>query len=127
LIDTGSAAVDPDAFDFATTTGTSNTIILRANNLAWASFTDYDFLLNFSAGMFQVQVSQNNTVLENWLVSDSTFTGGDFGFFNQSQPSVLYTGFTVTSEVPEPGTLVLFGIGLAAFRLIYRQRRKLTD
>ena len=40
------------------------------------------------------------TVLENWVVHDSTFGDGKFGFYNYSQNAVRYSSFTRES-LPE--------------------------
>ncbi len=105
LIDTGNPGIDPALEDFQTTIDTTNTTILKRNTIPWVSFTNYDFVLNFGEGMFEITISQEGSVLANWTVNDSTFTGGDFGIFNQSQPGARYTIFTQEENICTPGTV----------------------
>lgn len=85
----------------------------------WADGTLYDFHLDFNttAGEFSILVTEGLTTLWDVTVSDSTFTGGQFGFYNYSQQSVRYAGFEQTGgiPVPEPSILALLVAGLAGF------------
>lgn len=105
--------------------------ILAQNQSATAGWLDnilYDFNLDFNinSGEFSVNVSQAGTTLWNTTITDSTFTSGQFGFYNFSQSSVKYAGFEqaggIIVGVPEPISLGLFGAGLLG--LIYSQKRK---
>lgn len=84
----------------------------------WAANVIYDFELVFNeiADQFTVRVSQGATELWNTTIADSTFTSGQFGFYNYSQQQVSYAGFEqeggVIVDVPEPGTFVLTALGL---------------
>ena len=107
-----------------------NVTVLRHNTIPWADFTDYNFRLNFTPGLFEIEVrGPGDVVLQNWVVADNTYTDGGFGFYNYSQGAVVYNGFTQDpdpppipgSEIPEPGTLLLLGTGLLA---VGRQWRK---
>lgn len=98
LVDTGGA--DMTAPDFWQTAGTESVTVLRHNTIAWADLTDYHFHLSFFPDIFQVQVRQGTTLLESWTVSDSTYTDGKFGFYNFSQGSVRYEGFTREDDPP---------------------------
>ena len=95
-----SGGADPTATEFWSTAGSSNITVLRHNTIPWADFTDYDFRLNFTPGLFEIEVSQGGTVLENWVVSDSTYTSGNFGFYNFSQGQVVYNGFAQEFNPP---------------------------
>ncbi|MCB1703437.1 MAG: PEP-CTERM sorting domain-containing protein [Halioglobus sp.] len=97
-------------------------------NTGWVDFTEYAFNILFTSS--QITVSVNNVEQINITPSDvpglTSFSDGSFGFYNYSQPRVLYAGITqvdcsVTPDAPEcqsgsvpaPATLVLFGLGLA--------------
>lgn len=84
----------------------------------WVDEAVYTFHLDFNldVGVFSIIVKDAaNNLLWDVTVSDSTFTSGQFGFYNYSQEDVLYAGFEQTggTTVPEPATMFLFGIGLA--------------
>ena len=83
----------------------------------WADNTLYDFHLDFlqNPNEIHIIVSQGLTTLWDVTVIDSTFSSGEFGFYNYSQQSVRYAGFEQTGGtlVPEPTTLLLLGFGLA--------------
>jgi hypothetical protein len=102
-------------------TGTSHSTILASNwstSAGWKDFTTYDFHLDFSPGSFSVVVKEGATELWNTTVNDGTYMSGQFGFYNFSQEQVRYSGFEQTGGVviPEPGTLLLLGLGLAGVR-----------
>jgi hypothetical protein len=74
----------------------------------WADNTSYQFTLSYTAGNINIAID-GTTIFD----IDGTYDPGRFGFYNYSQPEVSYQGFTQTSAVPEPATLLLFGVGLA--------------
>jgi len=83
----------------------------------WGDGVLYDFKLDFNiiAGEFSVEVKEGATTLWDVTVNDSTFTSGEFGFYNYSQEQVKYAGFEQTGgvPVPEPSILALLVLGLA--------------
>ncbi len=73
---------------------------LYHNTIPWADNVTYGFTLDFSPGQIRIEVRQGATVLDTIAVSDSTYGSGLFGFYNNSQNAVRYTGFTETTIVP---------------------------
>lgn len=96
----------------------------------WLDYTSYDFFLDFNntPGQFTITVKNGATTLWDVTVADSTFTSGQFGFYNYSQQSVQYAGFEQTGgvivPVPAPATVPLMAAGLLAmFGWSRRQKR----
>jgi len=86
----------------------------HGNTKGWADNTLYNFHLDFdlNPGEFHIVVSQGATTLWDTTVTDSTFTGGQFGFYNYSQEAVEYAGFVQTGGVPDSGYAgILLGVG----------------
>jgi hypothetical protein len=76
--------------------GTIYSTILAADfgsDKGWNDLTDYSFYLEFEPGHFQIIVSEGEIELWNIEVFDSTYTNGQFGFYNYSQENVQYSGF----------------------------------
>lgn len=101
----------------------------QGSTKGWADFAEYKFHLDFNtiAGQFTINVKDSSdNVLWDVTVNDSTFTGGEFGFYNYSQSTVKYAGFEQTGGelVPEPTTMLLYGIGLAGIAGVNRRKRK---
>lgn len=119
---------DPSDADLWITAGNANVTTLRHNTISWQDLTDYDFKLTFFPGVFQVEVSEGNTLLESWTVNDNTYTDGQFGFYNYSQGNVVYRGFTQEEEpepiptIPEPVTATLGLLSLGTVGLVVRRR-----
>ena len=123
--DTGNALDDLSLGEFwENTNSTANMSVLAKNHGAgkgWSALTYYYFFLDFNnnENSFSIVVMQDATELWNVTVNDSTFTSGQFGFYNYSQENVQYAGFeqeggviVPPTEVPEPGTMALLGLGL---------------
>jgi RHS repeat-associated protein len=75
---------------------------LYYNDAPWGSFTDYSFDLKATEGRFTIIISQAGVILNTIEITDDQFTPGKFGFYNSSQDSVVYQGFT-RSQIPELG------------------------
>jgi hypothetical protein len=93
------AGQDPTIPDLWSSTSSANVTVLAHNTVPWDEFVDYEFELSFVPGTIEIRVLEGSTVLESWVVSDSTYTAGNFGFYNFSQDQVLYQGFTQQSAL----------------------------
>lgn len=98
----------------------------HGNTKGWADNVLYDFHLDFNttAGEFSIVVKEGLTTLWDVTVSDTTFNGGEFGFYNYSQQSVRYAGFEQTGgvPVPEPSVLALMLAGLTGIGFVRRRK-----
>jgi hypothetical protein len=70
---------------------------LYHNEIPWADNTTYGFSLDFEPGTIRIVVTEGETVLADFTVQDSMYQSGLFGFYNNSQDHVRYTGFTETT------------------------------
>lgn len=95
----------------------------------WVDYREYTFHLDFNVnpGEFHINIKDGSTELWDAVVTDSTFSSGQFGFYNYSQASVRYAGFVQTGGVvvdaPEPGTLGILGAGLLGLGIARRKKR----
>jgi hypothetical protein len=94
------AGADPTQDDLWPTIGSTNVSVPLHNTIPWVTNVDYEFVLNWVAGAIEITVLQAAQVLEHWVLADTTYTSGEFGFYNYSQDQVLYSGFT-QQGVPE--------------------------
>ena len=83
-------------------------------NTGWEQNKEYNFDITFTSNKVEVFVNSN---LE--LSISGTFQDGSFGFYNYSQPDVLYSAIDESTlpPVPLPGAVWLFGSGLSALLL----------
>jgi hypothetical protein len=109
---------DPTNDDLKLPTDTTNMQVLRQNDIPWARGVDYTYHIGFTPTGFNIAVAEGNTVLEAWNVNDLSYTSGSLGFFNSSQPSVIYQA----AAVPEPTSIFL--VGIASTVLCIRQRSR---
>tara|TARA_R100000005_G_scaffold96454_1_gene83483 strand:+ start:8260 stop:9066 length:807 start_codon:yes stop_codon:yes gene_type:complete len=111
------------------------TFIQRAatlGNVGWVDNTEYLFDISFTSTNIRVEV---DNVLQ--FDINGTFENGSFGFYNFSQPQVNYAGIEerivppscgepgqppCATPVPEPGTAVLFGLGLLGLGWMNRKK-----
>ncbi len=62
--------------------------------LGWQDNAPYIFTLDFNPGEFTVIVREGEAILWEVTVQDSDYASGQFGFYNNSQAYVQYSGFT---------------------------------
>ncbi|SFK55126.1 PEP-CTERM sorting domain-containing protein [Methylophaga sulfidovorans] len=92
------------------------TELARATNLGdtgWVDYETYDFDITFTSSLVEVFV---NGIKE--LSITGAFSNGSFGFYNYSQPNVLYAGIeevTLPSAVPVPAAAFMFAPALLGF------------
>ena len=100
-------------------------------DVGWVDNVDYLFDIIFNANNIQVSVNG----VEQFNIN-GVFEDGSFGFYNFSQPNVLYSGITEReapptcglpglpdcNTVPAPATLALFGLGLLGLGWSRRRR-----
>jgi hypothetical protein len=96
-----SAATDLACIDLWNTDGQPGRVTnLYHNTIPWADNTTYGFTLDFEPGTIRIVVKEGDTVLDTITVQDATYASGLFGFYNNSQNAVRYTGFTETTVIP---------------------------
>jgi hypothetical protein len=104
----------------------------QSSSKGWVDNKLYNFHLDFNLnpGEIHVVVMDGAVTLWDTTVNDSTFGGGEFGFFNNSQQNVRYAGFVQTGGVPtvpvvpEPETYALMLAGLGVVGWAARRRRR---
>jgi hypothetical protein len=100
-----------------TTDTATSTILERDENLAWSDFVEYSFAVTFNSLGFNLTVSEGLSEIINWDIADTTYTGGQVGFFNSSQNEAVYS----MQLVPIPAAAYLFA---SALGLLGWMRRK---
>lgn len=88
-------------------------------NTGWADFVEYNFRFIYTPTNLKVYVDD---VLQ--IDVNGAFPDGRLGFYNFSQDTVRYSAFTIdAAPTPEPTTLVLVGLALAAIGASRRRSR----
>jgi hypothetical protein len=88
--------------DFFASQGTTNTSILQlAIPPGWNDFTTYQWTLTLEGTLATVLIETADTIVHTFSVDLPDFDGGRFGFYNNSQDSVVYEYFQFVQPAPE--------------------------
>jgi len=88
---------------------------LATSTVHWANNTVYHFLLEFVPGQTVIEITQGSTLVESFLITDTTYSSGRFGFYTHSLGSVTFSNL-----VPEPNTALLLMGALVALGIARR-------
>ncbi|MGJ8639360.1 MAG: tandem-95 repeat protein [Opitutaceae bacterium] len=72
-------------------------VSLYRNDIGWADDAEYEFELELAEVGFTITIYDSGVILDTFTILDDRYPSGRFGFYNESQESSFYTGFT--SEV----------------------------
>jgi hypothetical protein len=83
-------------------------------NMGWWDNTTYDFNLTYQSNLIEIVMDGGQFDNQTIFSYTGSFQAGSFGFYNYSQQNVTYAGVGAEdAPIPEPATVVLFGVGLA--------------
>jgi hypothetical protein len=91
----------------------------------WADNTEYEFTLLYQTNHIKIDIKGGTGDFKDGAtIFDVTgiFPDGRFGFYNYSQSSVTYQGFT-EAVIPIPGAIWLLGSGLVGLAGLRRYRK----
>lgn len=81
---------DPDGGDFWSSANPEHVTVLRQNNIPWEAGVVYDYSLVLEPGIITIEIKNDETVLESWIVEDDTYPTGRFGYYVNSLQNVFY-------------------------------------
>ena len=70
------------------------------NGLAWGDGKDYHFSIRFLPGSFVIRVWDGANVVQEWVINDSTYLNGKFGYFINSLQDVRFGEVLVGDIAP---------------------------
>ena len=62
----------------------------RTNDIPWVDGAIYQYRLVFRPGQIEIEIREDETVVESWIVADDLYTGGRFGYYINSLQNVHY-------------------------------------
>lgn len=95
---------------------------LASSTIPWVNNTNYHFLLDFTPGQTEIVITSGGAPVESFMIADTTYTLGGFGFYTYSQDNVTFSNLIV-SAVPVPPAVWLFGSGLLGLVGIARRKK----
>jgi RHS repeat-associated protein len=82
---------------WATYSTASNVVhTIYHNDIPYEFFKPYHFILEYQPGDITITLKDGANVVTNFHLADTTYPAGKFGFYNDSEAGILYSGFTRT-------------------------------